>query len=64
MDGRMGFCTDWIGDVGIAVAALLLWMIVMAGAVVSCVCLRIRRDERRYADAAQEEGEEVTCEET
>lgn len=60
----MVLCTDWIANVGIAVAALLLWMLVAAGAVVSCVCLRIRRDERRYADAEPEEGKEVTCEET
>ncbi len=64
MYGRMGFWTDWMGDVGITVAALLLWMLVVAVAIVSCVCLRIRRDEKRYKDAVQKEGEEVTCEET
>lgn len=64
MYGRMELWTDWIGNVGIAVAALLLWMLVVSVAIVSCVCLRIRRDERRYADAVQNEGEEVTCEET
>lgn len=64
MYGRMGLWTDWIGDVGIIVAALLLWMHVVAIAIFSCVCLRIHRDERRYADALQKEGEEVTCEET